>query len=92
MRWRKGIIMIVSKVTSKGQVTIPKKVRDFLKIDVSDRIEFTLLEEGKVLLTNESVSAKSLFGLLNHRKKSDVVSPEEMDAAIREKRIRRYIS
>jgi antitoxin PrlF len=51
--------MIISKITAKGQITIPKKIRDFLKVNTSDTIEFTLLEEGKVLITWEiGVSGK----------------------------------
>jgi AbrB family looped-hinge helix DNA binding protein len=81
--------MIISKITAKGQVTIPKTVREFLKVNVSDKIEFTLLEEGKVLITSEQKSADALFGMLNHRKRSKPVTPEEMDAVIRERRQKR---
>jgi AbrB family looped-hinge helix DNA binding protein len=81
--------MIISKITAKGQVTIPKTVREFLKVNVSDKIEFTLLEEGKVLITSEQKSADALFGMLHHRKRSKPVTPEEMDAVIRERRQKR---
>jgi AbrB family looped-hinge helix DNA binding protein len=37
-------------VTSKGQVTIPKKVRDFLGIRPGTVVEFRL-EDGRVVLT-----------------------------------------
>ena len=77
--------MIVAKVTSKGQVTIPKKIREFLEIDAQDKIEFTLLEKGKVLITSEQKSAKALFGMLKHRKKAELVSVEQMDAVIRDR-------
>jgi antitoxin PrlF len=81
--------MIISKVTAKGQVTIPKKIREFLKVDASGKIEFTLLEEGKVLITSEQKSAAVLFGMFKHRKRSEPVTAEEMDAAIRERRRKR---
>ncbi len=41
--------MVQSIVTSKGQTTIPKKIREFLKINPNDRL-FYLLEDGKVIL------------------------------------------
>ena len=41
--------MIKSTVTSKGQTTIPKKIREFLKINPNDRLLY-LLEDGKVIL------------------------------------------
>ena len=81
--------MIGSKLTSKGQVTIPKKIREFLNIGASDKIEFTPLENGQVLITAEKQSAKALFGMLKHRKLCKPVTVEEMDAALREHRRKR---
>jgi AbrB family looped-hinge helix DNA binding protein len=81
--------MIGSKLTSKGQVTIPKKIRELLNVDVSDTIEFTPLEDGKVLITAERHSAKALFGLLKHRKPAKPVTVEEMETIIRERRFKR---
>jgi AbrB family looped-hinge helix DNA binding protein len=37
-------------VTSKGQVTIPKKVRDRLGITSGSEVEFSLNEQGEVVL------------------------------------------
>jgi AbrB family looped-hinge helix DNA binding protein len=86
----KEVVMIVSKITSKGQVTLPKKIREYLKVDVSDTIEFTLLEGGKVLITSEKKSAEALFGMLNHRKTGKRVTVEEMDAAVKNQRKKRH--
>jgi antitoxin PrlF len=82
--------MITSKITSKGQITIPKIIREYLEVDTSDTIEFTMLEEGKVLMTSEKKSATALFGLLSHRKLKEPVSPEAMDAAIKDRRRKRH--
>lgn len=60
-------------------------------MDVSDTIEFTLLEEGKVLITSEKKSATELFGMLNHRKPLKPVTPEEMDAAISKRRAKSHV-
>jgi AbrB family looped-hinge helix DNA binding protein len=38
-------------VTSKGQVTIPKRVRDLLGIAPGSAVEFRLEEDGRVVLT-----------------------------------------
>ena len=40
----------VATVTSKGQTTIPKKIRDQLHIKAGDRLRFTLLPDGVVLI------------------------------------------
>lgn len=41
---------IVSTVTSKGQVTIPVEVREYLGIKTNDKIAFVIDEEGVVRL------------------------------------------
>ena len=78
--------MIVSKITARGQITLPKKVREFLKVGISDRVHFTLLENGKVLLSSEETPVTAFFGMLKHRKPDKPVTLEEMDAAIRQRR------
>ncbi|MCP4756780.1 MAG: AbrB/MazE/SpoVT family DNA-binding domain-containing protein [Proteobacteria bacterium] len=40
---------MISTVTSKGQVTIPKEIRSFLDIKPRDKINF-VVEDGKVFL------------------------------------------
>jgi antitoxin PrlF len=83
--------MIASKLTQKGQVTIPKKIREFLNIGTSDKIIFSPLEEGQVLVTTERKSPDALFGMLKHRKKGKPVSIREMEMAIRENRQKRNL-
>jgi AbrB family looped-hinge helix DNA binding protein len=42
---------MATTVTTKGQVTIPKKVRDFLGIKSGTMVEFRLAPDGSVVLT-----------------------------------------
>ena len=81
--------MITGTISSKGQVTIPKKIREFLKLGTFDKIVFIPLEEGKVMITNKQAPVSDLFGMLKHRKPKQPVSVEEMEAAIRKKRAER---
>ena len=81
--------MITSTISSKGQVTIPKKIREFLKLETFDKIVFIPLEEGKVIITNKHSPVSELFGMLKHRKPKKPVSVEEMEAAIHKKRAER---
>jgi len=81
--------MITGTVSSKGQVTIPKQIRDFLKLKKSDKIVFIPLEDGNVLMTRKQVPASALFGMLRHRKKEKPVSVEDMEKIIRKKRAQR---
>ena len=83
--------MYTRTISSKGQVTIPKKIRDYLKVGEYDRIVFIPLEEGKVVITNRQNSASELFGMLKHRKFSEPVSLAEMKSAIRSRRVKRVV-
>ena len=49
-----------AKVMPKGQVTIPKKVRNALGIDSGDRVTF-IVEEGTVRIVNSAVYALQRF-------------------------------
>jgi antitoxin PrlF len=78
--------METGTLTSKGQITIPKKIREFLNIKTSDKLIFVPIEEGKVLITTQPNSAHTIFGLLKHRKKKQPVSLEQMEAIIKQRR------
>ena len=42
--------MAIATVTSKGQTTIPREVRDAAKLKAGDRIHFTVLEDGTIIM------------------------------------------
>ena len=46
--------MPTSTVTSKGQITIPKKVRERLGLSSGDRLLFRFDEEGRLVVEPES--------------------------------------
>lgn len=43
--------MIVAKVTSKGQITIPKMIREALELEAGDRVLFALEGNRKVVMS-----------------------------------------
>lgn len=49
-----------AKVMSKGQVTIPKDVRDILRISSGDRVTF-VVENGNVRIINSAVYAMQML-------------------------------
>ena len=53
--------MAQATVTSKGQTTIPKAIRDFLKLKPGDRLEFAI-SGGKVILTAKNKRLADLAG------------------------------
>ena len=46
-----GVFIDNAKVMAKGQVTIPKKIRDILEIENGDYITF-IVDEGKIQVVN----------------------------------------
>jgi AbrB family looped-hinge helix DNA binding protein len=70
-----------AKITSKGQVTIPKAVRDALGVDTGDRLAFRIQEDGTVLVEAETGDLLALAGRLKPRRRG--ITLDDMDAAIR---------
>lgn len=72
--------MPTSTLTSRGQTTIPKAIREALQLQPGDRVEF-IQEDDRVVLRRAASDLTELDGLLD-RSTEDAVSLEEMDAAI----------
>jgi AbrB family looped-hinge helix DNA binding protein len=68
-------------ITSKGQITIPKAVRDELGLREGDRIAFRVLDDGKVVVEPETIDVLDLEGILKPRRKGVTIA--DMDQAIR---------
>lgn len=67
-------------ITSKGQVTLPKVIRDRLHLEPGDRIEFILEGDDALRVAPVTASVTQLKGMLS---KPDVpVTLQEMDEAI----------
>ena len=64
-------------LTSKGQTTIPKEIRDGLGMKPGDRISFTLMPDGTVIMRVKRKSLMELGGVL-HKKGRKSVSIEEL--------------
>ncbi len=76
--------MPTSTLTSKGQVTIPKKIRERLGLRVGTRLEFRIDAQGKLFVEPETAGRLGRVpGLLHHLAGERPVSVEEMDEAIR---------
>lgn len=68
-------------LTSKGQMTLPKEVRDDLQVGPGDRLEIT--KQGTGYLIRRKRSAMELAGIL-HRPGEKSRSIEEIDEALGE--------
>ena len=72
--------MPYARVTTKGQITIPKAVREVLGVEQGDRITFRVQEDGVVVIESETVDLLSMRGRLRPRRRG--VSLQEMEEAI----------
>ena len=75
-----------AKLSSKGQATIPKAVRDRLQIKPGDRFKFFFHPDGVIILPK--ISTSRLKGMIPKPAKS--VSLEEIDRAIEEGATQRF--
>jgi AbrB family looped-hinge helix DNA binding protein len=73
--------MPTATVTSKGQITLPKAVRELLRVDTGDQVDFVVNERGDVVVRPVSLDITELRGLLKRPRKRSV-SVEAMNAAI----------
>lgn len=76
-----------AKVMSKGQVTIPKDVREILGISIGDRITF-VVENGNVRLINSAVYAMQLLQaqMANEAENTGLTSDEAIMDLVKEVR------
>ena len=73
--------MTIATLTSKGQTTIPKLVREHLKLSPGDKLDFVIEAEGRVVIRPAKLDVRELKGLLK-RHDGRVLSIGEMNAAI----------
>jgi antitoxin PrlF len=83
--------MSASTLTSKGQVTIPKEVRERLGLKEGDRLVFRFDNEGNLLVRPEARSPLGrLPGLLHHLAGERPVTVEEMNEAVKRRAAKRF--
>ncbi len=76
--------MALATITSKGQITIPKSVRDHLKLKAGDKIDIIIAEKNQVIFRPVSKKVDDLFGKL-HRLDRKSVSVDGMNKVIKQK-------
>ncbi len=70
--------MIESGITSKGQTTLPKAVREALSVESGDRVRY-IIQDGEVRIIPVRPIAR-LFGALRHN--GEAMALEDMERAI----------
>jgi AbrB family looped-hinge helix DNA binding protein len=67
-------------ITTKGQVTIPKAIREQLALEVGTKLHFWVDPTGRIVVTPLTVKLEDLIGILP--KPEVPVTVEEMNEAI----------
>jgi antitoxin PrlF len=72
---------MLATVTIKGQVTVPKAIRDQLKIEQGTQLDFKLNDDGSISVRALKRSALSIVGLLRKPGRS-APTIEQMNQAV----------
>jgi AbrB family looped-hinge helix DNA binding protein len=75
-----------STISSKGQITVPKEIRQALRIDTGDRVLFVLRADGVVELRPETVDLLDLVGILEPAS-GRTATVEDMKSAVRRRAV-----
>lgn len=70
--------MANATLTSKGQTTIPKEIRDRLGLKAKDRLNFTLMPDGTVIMRVKNRMLADLAGIAGYT--GPVIPIEDMKA------------
>jgi len=71
----------LAKITSKGQVTLPKEVRERHGLKPGDSVEF-IEENGRTWVKAHTIRAVDLFGILGPPPSGKSLAIEDFDDAI----------
>ena len=74
---------MIGTVTSKGQTTIPKEVRDKLGLDNGTRIEW-VLENGKASVRPRKLRVADMFGMLGEPPAGKGSSIRQIDETVQD--------
>jgi AbrB family looped-hinge helix DNA binding protein len=73
--------MTTATLTSKGQITLPKAVRERLGLERGDRVSFHFEADGRITVAAEAEDLADLAGTVLTSVKG--VSLEDLDEAVR---------
>ncbi|TWG98024.1 AbrB family looped-hinge helix DNA binding protein [Mesorhizobium sp. J18] len=71
----------IATITAKGQITLPKELRDRFGLKPGDRVEF-VEEDGRTWVRARNLRAADLMGILGPPPNGVRLTNEELDQAI----------
>ncbi len=81
--------MVLATLTTKGQVTIPKSIREALKLHTGDKIEIIATEKREAVIRPVSKKVDDIFCKL-HKPDQKTISLEEVNDVIRNRMKDKY--
>ena len=79
--------MAAATLTSKGQLVIPKAIRDYMHLHPGDRVDFVIQDNGEVVIRPVSIDLRQLRGILEKPGRKPVLV-SEMEAVVRRRATR----
>lgn len=76
--------MTESTITTKGQCVVPKKIRDYMKLNPGDKVDFVIREDGEVFIRPVFLDVRDLKGLMKKSGRKHV-SLKQMNKTIRKR-------
>ena len=76
--------MTESTITTKGQCVVPKKIRDYMRLNPGDKIDFVIREDGEVYVRPVILDLRELKGQLKKPARKPVTL-KEMEKAVRKR-------
>lgn len=76
-------------LTSKGQITLPKEVRERLRLHAGGKVRFVVEGGNRIVVTRSGTRLSDLFGMLGEPPRSATL--EQMDEAVRQGAVARYL-
>jgi antitoxin PrlF len=76
--------MAESTITTKGQCVVPKKIRDYMRLNPGDKIDFVIREDGEVYVRPVILDVRELKGQLK-RPGRRPVSLKDMEKAVQKR-------
>ena len=73
--------MITATLTSKGQITIPKEIREALRLHAGDRVAFVFNNETEATMKTVTKSVDEVYGTL-HDPKQPSLTIDEINQAV----------
>ena len=81
--------IFMGRMTSKGQTTVPKEVREYLGLSEGAQMEW-IMEEGRAIVKPRTLRAVDLAGFLGKAPNGRSATIEEMNEAIGDAIVERF--